>query len=162
MPRPRVYVETTIPSAYFERRSTPAEVARREFTRKWWTQAKVGFDLVTSFAVVEELAAGPAQVREQWLSLARSLSILGIVPRILEVAQVYVAHKLMPSVPPTDAVHLAYASYYQCDYLVTWNCRHLANANKFGHIQRVNASLGLFVPRIATPQELLGGGHERP
>src|SRR5207244_12975766 len=55
--------------------------------------------------------------------------------------------------PAGDALHLALASYHKCDFLVTWNCRHLANANKFGHIRRVNALLGLFVPALVTPLE---------
>ena len=65
-------------------------------------------------------------------------------------------HHLMPGAQG-DALHLALASYHRCDFLVTWNCRHLANANKFGHIRRINVVIGLFVPAIATPLELLGG-----
>ena len=57
-------------------------------------------------------------------------------------------------------VHLTLASHHKCDFLVTWNCRHLANANKFGHIRRVNALLGLFVPALVTPLELFGGSDE--
>ena len=52
-------------------------------------------------------------------------------------------------------MHLALASYYKCDFLVTWNFRHIANANKFGHIRRINTKLGLFVPALVTPLELL-------
>ena len=55
-----------------------------------------------------------------------------------------------------DALHLAIASYHRCDFLVTWNCKHLANANKFGHIRRINGILGLSVPSLVTPLELLG------
>ncbi len=70
-------------------------------------------------------------------------------------------HKLMPSDPGGDALHLALASYHKCDFLATWNCRHLANANKFGHVRRVNTLLGLYVPALVTPLELLGGVHDR-
>jgi len=63
----------------------------------------------------------------------------------------------MPKDPVGDAMHLALATYYKCDFLLTWNCNHLANANKFGHIERVNAMLGLSTPRLVTPLELLGG-----
>lgn len=61
----------------------------------------------------------------------------------------------MPANPAGDALHLAVASVQRCDFLVTWNCRHLANANKFGHIRRVNTLLGLYVPTLVTPLELL-------
>jgi hypothetical protein len=74
--------------------------------------------------------------------------------------EAYVQHKLMPSDPGGDAIHLALASYHKCDFLVTWNCRHLANANKFGHVRRLNTMLGLFVPALVTPLELLGDRHE--
>jgi hypothetical protein len=53
-----------------------------------------------------------------------------------------------------DAVHLAYASYYKMDFLLTWNCSHLANANKKDHIRRINAMLNLPTPEIITPLEL--------
>ena len=66
------------------------------------------------------------------------------------------SYDFMPADPFGDALHLAIASYHRCDFLVTWNCRHLANANKFGHIRRVNGILGLFVPSLVTPLELVG------
>jgi hypothetical protein len=58
--------------------------------------------------------------------------------------------------PAGDALHLALASFHKCEFLVTWNCRHLANANKFGHIRRVNTLLGLMIPALVTPLGLLG------
>ncbi len=61
----------------------------------------------------------------------------------------------MPRDPEGDALHLALASYHKCDFLLTWNCRHLANANKFDSIRLVNASLGLFTPDLVTPLELM-------
>jgi hypothetical protein len=61
----------------------------------------------------------------------------------------------MPANTAGDAFHLAIASFHACDFLVTWNCKHLANANKFAHIRRINTLLGLFVPILTTPVELL-------
>src|SRR5437868_3407384 len=155
MGRPLVYVETTIPSFYHERRTTPEIVARRTWTRQWWDVAAGSFELATSPAVVEELSHGPADRRQEWLALIQDLPLLQVEPAVLEVVQAYMAHKLMPAGLGGDALHLALASYHKCDFLVTWNCAHLANANKFGHIRRVNTLLGLFVPTLATPLELL-------
>jgi hypothetical protein len=90
------------------------------------------------------------------LALALSLPLIPVKTEIVEIVREYVAHKLMPEDPTGDALHLALASFHGCDYLVTWNCRHLANANKFGHIRRVNALLGLKTPELVTPPELLG------
>ena len=90
----------------------------------------------------------------------QGLPLLAIEPGILEIVATYARHKLMPADPGGDALHLALASYHKCDFLVTWNCQHLANANKFGHIRRVNTMLGLFVPALVTPLELLGEDDE--
>jgi hypothetical protein len=160
MPNPRVYVETTIPSFYHETRTAPEIVARREWTRQWWKEAASKYDLVTSATVIEELMAGPADRRVNWLELIRPLPILAAEPAVTEILRAYVQHKLMPMRPGGDAMHLALASYYKCDFLVTWNCKHLANANKFGHLRRLNTLLGLFVPTLVTPLELLGVGYE--
>ena len=122
MGKPLVPLETTIPSFYHEKRTTPDIVARRQWTRLWWNGA--------------------------------------IMPAITEIARAYIQHKVMPIDPAGDALHLALASYHKCDFFVTWNCQHLANANKFGHIRRLNTMLGLFVPALVTPLELLGGGDE--
>jgi predicted nucleic acid-binding protein len=156
MDRPRVYVETTIPSFYHETRAAPAIVARREWTREWWTTAIEHDELVTSEVVLDELTNGPSERKADWLSLVRSLPLLSVDTAVAEIVEAYMRHRLMPAAPG-DALHLALASYHKCDFLVTWNCRHLANANKFGHIRRVNVMLGLFVPAIVTPLELLGG-----
>jgi len=137
----RAYVETSIPSFYFETRPEPQMVARREWTREWWNRARsVQTDLVTSVAVADEL----------------ELPVLAIEVPVVEIVQAYIRHRVMPADPAGDALHLALASYHRCEFLVTWNCKHLANANKFGHIRRVNTLLGLLTPALVTPLELLG------
>ena len=160
MSKPRVYVETTIPSFYHETRTAPDIVARRRWTRQWWSGAPERYELVTSSPVLDELAGGPRERIAERLTLVRELPLLAIEPGIGEILQAYIRHKLMPADPAGDALHLALASYHKCDFLVTWNCRNLANANKFEHIRRVNTMLGLFVPILATPLELLGGNDE--
>ena len=160
MARPLVYVETTIPSFYHEARTSPDIVARRDWTRQWWEVASEIYELVTSPAVLDELAAGSAERGAMRLELVRSLPLLPIEPEITEIVEAYIRYKLMPADPGGDAMHLALASYHKCDFLVTWNCRHLANANKLGHIRRVNALLGLYVPALVTPLEMLGDSDE--
>jgi predicted nucleic acid-binding protein len=157
MAKPRVYVETTIPSFYHEGRAASDIVARREWTRQWWDEAPARYELVTSVAVLDELANGPADRSPAWLSLLANLPLVPVVPAIADIVDAYVARRLMPADPAGDALHVALASYHKCDFLVTWNCRHLADANKFAHLRRVNAILGLFAPSLVTPLELLGG-----
>ena len=160
MQKPRVYVETSIPSFYHEHRTTPSVVARRDWTRQWWDDAPAKYELLTSPAVINELSAGIPERSELRLSLIRDLPLLPIEQAITEIAATYVQQKVMPADPAGDALHLAIASFHKCDFLVTWNCAHIANANKFGHIRRVNSMLGLFVPALVTPLELLGVDHE--
>ncbi|MGL4463038.1 MAG: type II toxin-antitoxin system VapC family toxin [Planctomycetia bacterium] len=157
MAKPRIYVETTIPSFYYEARTAPAIIARREWTRDWRGQALGRDESVTSPAVLDELAAGPPDRSPDGLALVGCLPLLPVEPAVAEIVRAYIAQQVMPADPGGDALHLVLASYHKCDFLVTWNCRHLANANKFGHIRRVNGLLGLFAPALLTPLELLGG-----
>jgi predicted nucleic acid-binding protein len=120
----------------------------------------VRYELVTSEAVLDELSNGPPERQNDWLALVGRLPLLPADRASAEIVQAYIEHKLMPNDPGGDALHLALASQYKCDFLVTWNCQHLANANKFGHIRRVNTLLGLISPAIVTPLELLGGTDE--
>lgn len=85
-----------------------------------------------------------------------ALPLLEVVPEVADTVRHYIASSLMPANPSGDALHLALASHHRCDFLVTWNCRHLANANKFGHIRSVNSALRLAVPALVTPMELMG------
>jgi len=84
-----------------------------------------------------------------------NLHILLINDEIEEIAEIYIKNHLMPQEDIGDALHLAIASYHKCDFLLTWNCRHLANANKFRHTKRINEKLDLFTPALVTPLELL-------
>lgn len=154
--RRRVYIETTVPSFYYEVRSEPAMVARREWTRQWWDRAARADDLVTSEPVLDELEKGDYPSRDECLQLLGELPLLTVDQAVMEVVATYVRHHLMPRDPAGDALHLALASLHRCDFLATWNCRHLANPNKFDHIRRVNSMLGIHIPVLVTPYELLG------
>jgi predicted nucleic acid-binding protein len=131
------------------------------WTRQWWANPMPDQRLVTSAVVFEELEHIPDIARrERSLALIRGLEQLNYTVEIAEIEEVYVSHKLMPAEATGDADHLALASFYNCDMLVTWNCRHLANANKAGHIRRVNALLGLRTPMLVTPLQLLEKDHK--
>ncbi|TAE20541.1 MAG: PIN domain-containing protein [Candidatus Kapaibacterium sp.] len=152
----KVYIETSIPSFYHENRTDVAALARRNWTRQWWEQKQHIYEIYSSEAVYQELVLTPEPKRQKCLNFIQPIEYLTITDEILEIAEIYVKHKLMPVNAAGDALHLAIASFYQCHFLVTWNCKHLANANKAGHIRRVNSTLGLYVPLLTTPLELLG------
>ncbi|MCY4467491.1 MAG: type II toxin-antitoxin system VapC family toxin [Thiotrichales bacterium] len=151
-----VYIETTIPSFYHEVRTELDMVARRAWTREWWDDHRKGYELFTSDAVIDELERGNFPNKDDALSLIGELPMLDIDQPVIETVSAYISHQLMPANPTGDALHLAIASTHKIDFLLTWNCRHLANANKFAHIRRVNGILGLFVPSLITPLELIG------
>ena len=150
------YIETTIPSFYHEVRTEPAMVARRDWTRRWFDAVIKTDRIVSSAAVLDELRRGDFPSRDQCVAMLGSIEMLELNDPVFEIVEAYLANKLMPADPIGDALHLALASYHRCDFLVTWNCQHLANANKFGQIRRVNGILGLFVPELVTPMELSG------
>ena len=156
----RIYVETTIPSFYHEVRSAPEMVARRKWTRDWFDVASKAEELVTSAAVLIELERGLFPGRADAIDMIADLIPLAITDEVEKIVEEYISRLLMPSDPSGDALHLALASFYECDFLVTWNCKHLANANKFDNIARINGILGLKIPKIVTPLELLGNDDE--
>ncbi len=153
MTRPKVYIETTIPSFYHEVRTDPVIVVRKNWTQHWWDFKKDAYDVVTSAAVLDELGDGDYEARQDAIDLLEGVPLLPIEADIAEIVETYVRRCVMPADPSGDALHLALASYHKCDFLLTWNCKHLANANKLRHIQRVNTMLGLYVPNLVTPLE---------
>jgi len=120
-------------------------VARKEWTRRWFDAVIHTDRVVTSAAVIAELESGDFPGRDSALMLLANLELLRIDTAVAEIVAAYDKHKIMPKDPFGDALHLALASYHRC-----------ANARKFGHIRRVNGMLGLFVPELVTPMELLG------
>lgn len=153
--RETVYLETSFFSFYFDQRRSPAIVARREWTQRWWTRHRNHYQLFTSTAVLDELSRGILPHQEQALNLALTLPAMDVEGEIVEIVEAYITNRLMPRDPLGDALHLALASFHKCDFLLTWNCQHLANANKFAHIRRLHAALGLHVPMLVTPLELM-------
>ncbi len=147
-----IYVETSIPSFYFEARPGAQMQARREWTREWWDLARWQDALFTSAVVITELRETPDPVKlQEMIELLAPLPRLPYTDEIDTIVEVYLSHKLMPADSGGDAHHLALASFHRCDGLVTWNCKHLANPNKADQIRLVNGSLGLHTPQLVTP-----------
>ncbi len=152
----RIYLETTVVSFYYNARTDPEMISRQNWTRRWLDKSLVGTDeLVTSLAVENELKGGNFPQKSEMLELASRFPLLDLNDSVAEAVEAYIANRVMPNDPGGDVLHLAAASFHRCDFLVTWNCRHIANANKFGHIRRVNGILGLGNPALVTPLELL-------
>jgi predicted nucleic acid-binding protein len=151
----RVYIETTIFSFLVETRAEPEMISRRNWTLEWWEEQRPHYDVVTSISVLDELEQGSHPNKKQALEFTSDLPLVPVVGAIEAIVDAYISRQVMPADPRGDALHLALASYHRCHFLLTWNCRHLANANKFEHIRHVNTEMGLFCPILTTPFELL-------
>jgi hypothetical protein len=158
--RSKIYLETTVPSFLFEERKSIEALSRKRWTQHWWKKDSANYDIYSSLAVVEELNETPNPKRQKCIEFINNFQFLEITSEIINIVEAYILNKIMPDDSGGDALHLALASYYKCDFLLTWNCKHLANANKFDHIRWINTTLGLYNPKIVTPLELIGGIYE--
>ena len=151
----KVYIETSIPSFYYETRTEVEFIAMRNWTRLWWKESRKELECYTSEAVLYELESGEHPNKKDKLRLMKNIILLEINDDIRDIVEVYLTHYLMPKDELGDALHLAVASFHKMDYLLTWNCNHLANANKRKHIRRINERLRIHTPEILTPLELM-------
>jgi predicted nucleic acid-binding protein len=150
--RPTVYIETTIPSYYCDERPELAnDIAR---TREWWDHERADYECFISSVVLDELSEGDYPNKEKCLRLVQGIPSLALASEVIDIAEVYQLRRLMPRSPVRDALHVALASYYRVDYLLTWNCRHIANVNKMQHLKALNQGMGLSVPLLVTPDLL--------
>ena len=147
-----IYLDTTIPSYYYDERESLKNYI--DATHSWWDNESCLYELFTSEYVVAELEKGEYPNQDLILEMMKNIPTLELTPEIVEIAEAYMKEYVMPKGAAGDAFHLACASYHKIDYLLTWNCNHLANANKTKHICIVNTKLGLFTPQLVTPIQL--------
>lgn len=153
----KLYLETTIPSYLVGRPSRDLLVAAHQgITRDWWELRRSSFELYVSELVVQEIRAGNALVASQRLEILRDVPILPVSGEILRLAEDLIAKGPIPRKAADDAAHIAIATVYGCEYLLTWNCRHIANAEMHRAIRRVVEEYGYEVPNLCTPEELMG------
>jgi len=150
--KPLVYLDTTFPSYLFDKRDSIA--LHIDITNRWWNEESSKFEIWASEETINEIAGGTYPRKNDILHFMSDIPLLDPHHEITDIAQIYLDNFLMPRVLKGDALHLAYASFYKVDFLLTWNCNHLANANKRQHIRVINTRLNLPTPEIITPLEL--------
>jgi hypothetical protein len=154
---PTLYLETTIPSYYTARPVRDVIVlAHQEITRTWWEQRLPVFDVYISPVVLEEARQGDPVAAQKRLEVLASFPVLEATSAIERLAETYMTQLALPGKALRDAAHLAFACGHELDYLVTWNCAHIANAELRRRLMALNAALGLQTPIICTPEELMG------
>jgi len=155
--KPTLYMETTIPGYLTSRPSRDLIVAgHQQITREWWTKRKGAFQIFISQLVLDEAKAGdPAAARER-LKAINGFPLLDITDEVAVLATRIVGSGVIPAKAATDAAHIAIAAAHGIDFLMTWNCVHLANAVIAKAVARVCGREGFPCPVICTPEELLG------
>jgi predicted nucleic acid-binding protein len=156
--RPKVYIETTIPSYLAGRPSRDLLVAaHQQTTREWWESRRTDFDLYVSEFVIQEVRAGDASLATKRLALLAGITLLRTTDEIMELAESLITNGPIPQRAAADAAHIAIATVYGCEYLLTWNCRHIANAEFQRAMRQVVNEYGYDLPALCTPEELAGG-----
>jgi hypothetical protein len=153
-----VYIETSILGYLTARPSRDLVVAANiEITREWWDTRRNDFQLYSSQTVVRETSQGDAQIASQRLEILRDFPLLDLNQPVLDLAEQFLARSNLPSKADVDAVHIAAATVHSMDYLLTWNCKHIANAQIQGKLAEISLDFGYVLPILCTPYELLGG-----
>jgi predicted nucleic acid-binding protein len=152
-----VYLETTFISYLVARPSRDLLVAaHQQTTQDWWADRRAEFECSVSQVVIDEASLGDPQEVQKRLAVIDNLPALEVTEDAESLAQAIMSSGVMPARAIRDAAHVAVASVHDIDYLLTWNCRHLANAQIMRTISLVCDRLGWRMPIICTPEELMG------
>jgi hypothetical protein len=151
----KVYVETSFFSACVSTRTSEKIAGWRASSNEWWQKQASYHELFISGEVIEELSAPDFPHSQKALKMLSGLNLLELTPEVEQFADLMVNEKVMPAPSVAgDAVHVAVATVYRMDYILTWNVRHLANPNKRTHFGVICMRLGLVPPQIVTPDML--------
>ena len=153
-----VYVETSVISYYTSRASRDiVTAARQTLTQEWWEDARDKFDLCVSVLVVEEAKGGGAEAARKRLAAISGLPVLEINDATERLAKRFLDEGAIPGSSPEDALHISLATVHGMDFLLTWNFRHINNAEMKTRIRTIIEAAGYESPVICSPEELGGG-----
>lgn len=155
----RVYLETSFVSyltAVSRESRDPITAAHQQITIEWWSRRREDFDLVVSQVVIDEIQRGDSSIAKNRLEVVASLPRLLVTDQATTLAQSIISKGFLPQKAFPDALHISIATVHQVEYLLTWNCKHIANVEVLPRIADLLENLGLDLPMICTPEELLG------
>ncbi len=156
-----VYIETTVISyltAWLSRDLIRA--AHQQITLEWWSNRRNDFDIFVSEFVINEASSGDKDAAEKRLETLEGIALLDVNSEVENLAKNLISEKALPTKAATDALHIAVAAVHGIDYLLSRNCKHIANAEMQKIIGKVCADNGYKRPTICTPEELLGGKYD--
>jgi predicted nucleic acid-binding protein len=151
-----LYIETSIVSYLRQRRSSHVVVAARQLlTHQWWDEKRADYELVTSQYVLDEVSGGDPALAADRLRTLDGIPLLPLDAEIGVIAEEIMSRAILPGKALIDALHIAVVAHHRIEYLLTWNCRHIANARILPRIHDVLADLGIPIPIICTPEEMV-------
>jgi hypothetical protein len=154
--QPKAYLEITIASYLTARPSRDLiTAANQQMTYDWWHDHRGNFALYVSQIVIEEASAGDPEAATRRLAVLADLPQLDVTDAVQQLAQALLTHVPLPANAQVDALHIAVATVHGMDYLITWNCTHIANATLRHRIEAICRAEGYEPPVICTPQGLL-------
>ncbi len=151
-----IYIETSI-LGYLTARSTKNLIlaANIEVTRDWWESRRGNFTLYISQAVINEVVLGDTEIAAQRLEILRGFPLVELNQAVQDLAAQFLTRSNLPPKANVDAIHIAAATVHGLDYLLTWNCKHIANAQIQGKLAEISLDFGYELPILCTPYELL-------
>ncbi len=153
-----VYLETTIPSYLSARKSKDIIIAgKQETTRIWWNERRNDFLLYVSPFVLDEASLGDHEAAKKRTDIIQNIPVLAVDEEVASLAEIIMKDTIIPEKASTDASHIAVATRHGIDFLLTWNCTHIANAEIIRTVDKVLENHGYEIPVICTPDELMGG-----
>ena len=156
-----VYVETSVVSYLRTEPSSQVVMAARQLlTRQWWNEERTNYQLVASQFVLDEAAAGDPTLADERLRALSGIPLLPLEPAIADIADEIMSRSILPEKARTDALHIATVAHHRIQYLLTWNCRHIANSRILPRIHAVLNDLSIPIPVICMPEEMVGNDPE--
>ena len=156
-----VYIETSV-IGYLTARSTKNLIiaGNIETTRDWWQNRRNSFVLYISQVDLDEVAKGDAEIAFKRLELLYELPLVDLNQNVKNLAAQFLIRSNLPAKASDDAVHIAAATVHGLNYLLTWNCKHIANAQIQKKLAEISLDMGYELPVICTPYELLGDNND--
>ncbi len=161
MAKPSVYLETSVIGYATSRPSRDLVVAaHQQITRDWLAAGGSAYELYVSQLVIREASTGDSEAARERLAWLEGIPLLAVNDAAGELARLLVSAGAVPKTAAEDALHIAVATVHGVDFLVTWNCAHIANAAMRGAIERICREGGYEPPIICTPEELTDADQE--
>jgi hypothetical protein len=155
-----VYLETSVISYLASRPSRDLIIAaHQQITADWWHRRRQELDLFISQVVLNEAGAGDPEAATRRLTYLQGIPVLGVTAEAGALAKRFLSAGLLPAKAADDALHVAIATANGMEFLLTWNCRHIANGEIVRRLRNEAAGAGYDLPTICTPEELLGEAH---